>query len=145
MYLPVTTKTLFKWLAVVAWMGVIFMFSHQPASVSSGQSTAVRESLATLRVDASTQAVRKAAHVCMYAILGVAIYFALRDTSLQPTTAVLIAIAIAGLYAISDEAHQLLIDGRSAQISDVMLDTASSAFGVAAYTYIARNRRKDSA
>lgn len=51
---------------------------------------------------------------------------------------------IAALYAASDEIHQLLVPGRSGQLSDVILDSAGALAGVAAFTVLCWliNRRK---
>ena len=51
---------------------------------------------------------------------------------------------IAALYAAYDEIHQLLVPGRSGQLSDVILDSAGALAGVAAFTVLCWliNRRK---
>ena len=51
---------------------------------------------------------------------------------------------IAALYAASDEIHQLFVPGRSGQLSDVILDSAGTLAGVAAFTVLCWliNRRK---
>lgn len=51
---------------------------------------------------------------------------------------------IAALYAATDEIHQLLVPGRSGQLSDVILDSAGALAGVAAFTVLCWliNRRK---
>ena len=60
--------------------------------------------------------------------------------------AVLWAILIAFSYAAFDEAHQLFISGRSAQVSDVVLDTVAACVGttlyVAAAQYTKRHKEK---
>lgn len=45
----------------------------------------------------------------------------------------LISLAIAVLYASSDEFHQYFVPGRSAQITDVMIDSAGALAGVVIY------------
>ena len=42
----------------------------------------------------------------------------------------LLALFISFLYACSDEFHQLFINGRSGQVSDVLLDTIGAGLGI---------------
>jgi len=39
-------------------------------------------------------------------------------------------LAVVLLYSASDEIHQAFVPGRTARISDVMIDTAGGAFGL---------------
>ncbi|MGV8147186.1 MAG: VanZ family protein [Alkaliphilus sp.] len=37
------------------------------------------------------------------------------------------------LYAISDETHQIFVPGRSAQVSDILIDSVGAAVGILIY------------
>ena len=43
---------------------------------------------------------------------------------------ILLAFLICGLYAISDEIHQLYVQGRSGQVSDVLIDSSGALVGI---------------
>lgn len=118
------------------WALLIFLLSHQPAEVSSGQSEVLVSQLQAiaLGVDASvlTFVVRKGAHIVAYFILGMLVYNALRYVRMQwryTTTAKLAAI-LCTLYAITDEIHQLFVPGRSGEVRDVLIDSCAALVGV---------------
>lgn len=115
---------------VLAWMALIFWFSSAGHEVSSGQSTeAVRVLHQTIGVVLPEMTVRKAAHVALYLVLGGLLVLLVRTYNVRWSKAVMIAVAIACVYAISDEVHQLLVGGRSGQVSDMALDTVAAAVG----------------
>jgi len=91
-------------------------------------------------------AVRKAAHVTEYAILGLLVWRALRRPSAtkpRPWSrahawSALIFVAV---YAISDEIHQAFVPTRQASVWDVLLDTVGGAFGLLFLWIIGRWRK----
>lgn len=110
-------KPAFRWLLVIAWMGVIFAFSNQ---AHSGEVT--EQLLHDLNVP-----IRKCAHMFEYAML----FWLSRWASMtirRPSFLVpgMLALFICLLYAASDEYHQSFVPGRSAQIQDVAVDMAGS-------------------
>ena len=86
---------------MIAWAAVIFAFSSVPS----------------LGTDLGTWdlILRKAAHLAEYAILGALLARATRSP--------VVAVALAGLYAVSDEVHQTFVDGRVGAPLDVAIDT----------------------
>lgn len=133
-------------LLVLVWMCVIFSFSAQPDTQSSQVSGGlciriVEDADKAFRLDLPEQQkqnialkiehpVRKAAHMTEYAILGMlsfAFFAGIFPTSKKRYAA---AIATAALYACTDEFHQYFVPGRSAQFSDVCIDTAGAAVGL---------------
>lgn len=128
------------WVAVLAWMAVIFGFSHQPATVSSSMSSSITEVIldaisqfsSKFAVDADIlhKFVRKNAHFFVYLILGILVFHAMRTSGIRGYVGAIIALAICGLYAISDETHQLFIAGRSGEIRDVFIDSAGAITGI---------------
>lgn len=67
--------------------------------------------------------IRKCAHFSEFALLGILAFFAFKQQ--YPFRAVLLCI----LTACTDETIQLFIDGRSGQLSDVMIDSSGALFG----------------
>jgi VanZ family protein len=86
-------------------------------------------------VYAVIMAVRKAAHVTEYAILGLLVWRALRKPNAANGRPWLwfhasFALLFVALYATSDEIHQAFVPTRQASIWDVLLDTLGGAFGL---------------
>ena len=119
------------------WMVVIFMLSHQPASVSSGQSGVFVEQLHHIAPSVDQQLltflVRKGAHIFAYFVLGILTFNALWRVDLSKfkfNRPAMLSIIVCALYAASDEFHQLFIIGRSGEIRDIMIDSCAAMAGV---------------
>lgn len=134
-------------------MGLIFRFSAQDAQASSALSSPfsafLQQLLQGLPEGLAVFLVRKGAHFSIYTALGFCVVLSLmpaltaekavssasdaraavrsRKRNWQP---VWLSLLICALYACSDEIHQLMVPGRSGQISDVLLDTAGSLCGL---------------
>ena len=118
----------FRWSLVIAWMIIIFALSHQ---ANSGRVT--EEYFGSMNV-----AVRKMGHLGEYAILYILIHFALDSIKYSIIKSrALLALAMASLYAASDEWHQGFVPGRSSSIRDVGIDTIGVCIGAMFY-YLAR-------
>ncbi len=104
------------WLPVALWAAVIFAFSSVP-SLSSGLGT-------------WDLVLRKLAHAAEFAILGALLLRACRSPRL--------ALALGGLYAVSDELHQSFVRGRHAAVTDVAIDVLGVAAGVLAWSRLRR-------
>ena len=134
-------------LILMAWMVLIFGFSSQNASDSVSVSTGVTAKIARLLtpnfdemsplaqaevIEAFHHFVRKTAHFVEYAILGLLAVNALRTYRVNKALRFILPVAICLVYAITDETHQYFVPERSAQISDVLLDTLGGTVGVVA-------------
>lgn len=122
---------------LVFWMGVIFVFSNQPANISEGQSNRVASSvidtIATITkqeisndrkkdiIEDTRFFVRKTAHFSLYFILNIIAYFTFRAYGIKYSLAY--SILFSFLYACTDEIHQLFISERAGRIFDVFIDT----------------------
>ena len=118
----------------------IFSFSNQDAEESSGASSRVAEILIKLQpkyknitdsekkelIEKYQTPVRKFAHFSIYTILGMSIVGLTCTYEISNRKREVITIIAGALYAMSDEIHQTFIQGRSGQVTDVLLDT----FGV---------------
>ena len=129
------------WLAVLVWMGVIFSLSQQTGEQSGKLSSGVTEVIVqtvekvvpTVHIDRISfhAFMRKNAHFAAFFMLGTLTSVALHDGKRTRNTALWQALALCAAYAAGDEVHQLFIPGRGGQITDVLIDTAGSAFGIA--------------
>ena len=140
----------------------IFSFSNQDAEESSSVSSRVSEILIKLQpkyknitdrekeelIEKYQTPVRKIAHFSIYTILGMSIVGLTCTYEISNRKREVITIVAGALYAISDEIHQTFIEGRSGQVTDVVLDTFGIIVGtilVLGIIKILKNKRiKDS-
>lgn len=129
-------------------MGCIFFFSAQNADTSQELSDgllAKLKALIALLPSISGQGaehdIRKYAHLFEFCMLGIGSALTAAELwngrastpALPPVT----AWAFGALYACTDELHQYFVPGRSAQLSDVALDSFGVLLGVA-FVFICR-------
>ena len=145
---------------LLLWMAVIFWFSAQDATESGGLSSSLSEKLACLQnrvlhlgwtkqkiMEISIwleKPLRKCAHASEYALLGILCMAHLNTyrISSTPETAkgfhwrtslplrILLAEILCVLYAATDEFHQLFVEGRSGQVTDVCIDGGGALLGI---------------
>ena len=137
-----------KYIFIAVWMLVIFHMSSDVASDSSARSDEIVRTIQSIGVSAPadllTFLVRKAAHISAYFILGILIFNLLKEYNLGAKKMIFISIAIAMLYACTDELHQVFVSGRSGEVRDVLIDTAGAAVGVAVYAALSSRFYKKS-
>ena len=104
------------WLPVVAWAALIFALSSVP-DLGTG-------------LGGWDLLLRKLAHAAEYAVLGALLA--------RATGRPRLAFALAVLYAISDELHQLAVPGRRGAALDVAIDAAGALTGIALWRYAPR-------
>lgn len=128
-------KRIFKIILVLLWMGVIFSFSNQQAVDSTKVSNNfIRNTIGKVfhidnqeTLDKYEEPVRKSAHFCIYLVLGLLV---LNCFNIINKNTIIYSIIICLLYSISDEIHQMFINGRSGEIRDVIIDTVGSTLGI---------------
>ena len=129
---------------VVLWMGVIFCFTAQTGDESGNLSSGFTQMLVTgwndifrlgwneTQILAITESlgypIRKMAHMTEFGVLAVLIWSALKyytqiNTMKKHYTVSWIA---AVGYAMTDESHQLFVEGRSGNLFDVGVDAAGA-------------------
>ncbi len=120
---------------LLIYISIIFIFSHQAGSTSTELSDSVIVFVGgnTDNLDLSFL-IRKSAHFLVYFGLGILSYLTFLEFRIKRV--VLISFVFCSLYAISDEVHQLLIPGRSGQISDVLLDSIGASIGILIVNYL---------
>lgn len=138
------TNTTKKRLAVLFWllsagcMGVIFWFSAHTAEESNAQSNGMVAWLAFLIRNEMVRIliVRKSAHCMEYTglclLLCGAWYFTCAKKPYLP------AVLCASLYAVTDEVHQLFVEGRSCELIDWAIDTFGALLGALAFAVLLR-------
>ena len=126
-------------------MVLIFYFSSQNSTDSSDVSKGVTEKLVDIITsishihveDKQTAAekihglIRKIAHFTIYAALGISAFVSFKLVlGKRKGTVFAITAGFSAIYAVSDEIHQILSDGRSCEIRDVLIDTAGAVTGM---------------
>ena len=132
-------KRRMKIVMLIAWMVIIFVFSHQPADLSNKNNEFVVYIFDLLGLDLNGALgaltdfiIRKAAHITEYFILYVLFFNVIKDKQSFTKTLVFSLIGVF-LYACTDEFHQLFIPGRAGKFVDVIIDTTG---GLVALTVI---------
>ncbi len=123
-----------SWFLVAVCMAVIFALSHQSSDESSELSRDVMGLFArifTAFVEfIGHETFRSIAHGLEYCGLSLLLFNALYQTTLKPR--IILPFAVSVLYSLTDEIHQLFIDGRAFQFTDLAVDAIGSVVGVAA-------------
>ena len=85
----------------------------------------------------------KTAHATEYAVLGVLLARALAGPRWLSITfpSVVAAVALAALYGVSDECHQLFVPGRDFEVRDMMADAAGASMATGALWLLGIIRR----
>lgn len=143
----------------IGWMGLIFFLSGQNAIESSNLSGSIIETVLkffwadfeklplaeqTEILEGLQFIVRKCAHAALYFVLGLFASLSLSTYSSPPALLrAFFSQVICGVYAASDEYHQLFIAGRSGELRDVIIDCIGSLVAVIlVYSITAAVRRK---
>jgi VanZ family protein len=72
---------------------------------------------------------KKGGHVLGYLLLGFFLLRGLVPSGSAPWRAAGLAVLLAGLYAVSDEVHQVFVPGRGPAVADVAIDLTGAALG----------------
>jgi VanZ family protein len=141
---------LIRWWPVIAWAALIWTFST--SWFTSENTGRVIEPVfqwllprASLETIASLHAmVRKCGHLFEYFVFSLLVLRSLKAGRCgQPLKWALITIAIVAAYASIDEFHQSFVPGRTAAVSDVLLDTAGGTIAqVLGAVWPSRSRRQ---
>ncbi|CAA7603128.1 VanZ-like [Acididesulfobacillus acetoxydans] len=110
-----------RWILVIIGCVVIFGFTAFPVFTAKNTGTVIEQSTHVPKRDLGSLdfVVRKAAHVTVYAVLALLLFYATGKRAL-------LSYGLATLYAASDEFHQIFVPGRTPAVQDVMLDSAAA-------------------
>ena len=136
-------KKIALWVLVLSCMGIIFFFSSQEASESTQTSSLFitgfvkffdfNDALTEMQIKEIavnlTKIVRKGAHFSIYAFLSLLLSLLINEYQVHGWKMTKLSTMICFFYACSDEIHQMFVPGRSAQISDILIDTLGAFSG----------------
>lgn len=135
---------------VVLWMLTIFYFSHQQGTGSSSTSKKVSMAIVNI-IDVKNEMIeeqkeeivriiepiiRKVAHYTLYMLGGLLIINNINAYISEDRRMVIYSSVIGVIYAVSDELHQLLVNGRSGKVQDVIIDSIGIFTGIVIYLLI---------
>ena len=123
-----------SWLLAAACMAIIFALSAQVADDSSELSLMVMDGFMSIFTNLQNaighDAFRSIAHALEYCGLALLLFNAYFQTLQKPK--IILSFITAVIYALTDEIHQIFVEGRAFQLTDIAVDAAGSALGVAA-------------
>ena len=133
-----------KIILIVIWMAVIFNFSNQGGTKSSGTSQKVTEVIMNIVSNGSNieneqkmhdieKVIRKLAHYTIYTIGGFLIMNYAYTTDKTEKQKIGGSVLFGVFYAGTDELHQYFVPGRSARLFDVGIDTLGVLTGIGIY------------
>lgn len=131
---------------VAVWCTLIFGYSNQNGDVSKGNSDKVVNYISNVfkikneNREKLTFPVRKCAHFFVYFVLGFLVINMFKTFDVKTTHAIIISIIFCMIFAGSDELHQLFVKARTAKVSDVLLDSSASIFGIYSYYLLIRGK-----
>lgn len=73
---------------------------------------------------------RKIAHFSIYTLVGILVMAFISTYKIQEKYKIAMSFIIGFIYATSDEIHQKFVPGRSAQVTDVIIDTMGVLLGI---------------
>lgn len=137
-------------LLIIIWMIVVFLFSNQQGNASSVTSNKVTKEIIEIMpstknleenkkieiVKKVNPIMRKIAHYSIYLVGGILIIFFISTIVKSEGRGVLYSTLIGLIYAITDEIHQMFMDGRTAKVTDVYIDTLGVITGIVIYITI---------
>lgn len=129
---------------VFIWMAIVFNFSNQPAETSTNTSGNTIKAIINIfpnirnleenekeQIVSNLQPiVRKLAHFSIYTLGGILIYILINTYDIENKRKVIYSFIIGGIYAVTDEFHQLFISGRSCEFRDVCIDSSGVLLGI---------------
>jgi VanZ family protein len=121
-------KKYIKWIYVIVWAVIIFLFSSQNGSSSNNNNrfiiyilNLIGFNLDSLLGNMSNFIVRKLGHFSEYFIFYYLLYNALIE-DVKHKKALILSFIIMSLYACTDEIHQAFMPGRGPAVRDVLVD-----------------------
>ena len=150
-------KKIISWILLIFWMIVIFMLSHQTSEVSGGASGSILYdtvsfiyaifglNTANLNnfIEMVHEPIREIMHALEYLILAILAMNALYQSKVSKNM-VLYSILFCFIYSITDEVHQIFINGRTFQILDLFMDFIGYMMGIfMANTFIKKLTKKN--
>lgn len=124
-------KKRFKWILLtitVLAVGMIFLNSARPASISDEQSKGILVTIVTflenigISSNLTNHMIRKSAHFIEYFILGCLLLTTTKAFTPYLKKHIFTALFLGLFIPVCDETIQLFVEGRSGQVQDILLD-----------------------
>jgi len=135
-----------RWMLVILCMAAIFCFSSQNGEQSTGTSDFIINIIQRYRIGRWILQginIRKLAHFSIYFVLGILVFRALLLYAYGMIRRGGFSLTICLIYACTDEFHQIFMEGRTASVIDIGIDTAGALLGIVlaicCYRYIFKN------
>lgn len=140
-------KKIIKTLLFVRWLILIYLLSAETGDQSGSLSDGILLSIAKLLKISDTKAfvdtfgffIRKLAHFSEYFILYILTYECFKEYNCPKL--IVVSVLFCVLYASFDEFHQLFVDGRCGQLSDVIIDSSGSIVSCFLWRLVKKNER----
>lgn len=124
-------RKVLRWVPVLLWMAAIFYLSAQPDLPHHPEDT----------VDLL---IKKVGHMAEYGILAALVWWAWpRGSEGHRPLVVAQVLVFSGLYAITDEVHQIFVPGRNGQLLDVGFDVLGAAVAMLLVTGVVGRREAE--
>ena len=137
-------KRIVLWIAVILTSVMIFLFSASNGVESKNLSEKVTDKVVQITEEVNNNEdskpilpyrhlhglIRKIGHIFEFALLGVFSFLLARNYNLSFKKSMFISLGYCLLFAVSDEIHQLFVDGRAGRAIDVAIDFCGSSIGV---------------
>ena len=146
MVIIVNKKKLLKWIILITWLGVIFAFSHQ---ANSGEITKniiadtiqiKGEQKTEPTLDIINYLIRKSAHISEYIILTIVIISLANEYTKNNKKIIIYGLIGCLIFASLDEFHQYFIPGRSALVTDVLIDFIGAIVALILYKLLLKSK-----
>ena len=146
MVIIVNKKKLLKWIVLIIWLGVIFAFSHQ---ANSGEITKnIIADTIEIKVEQKTEPtldiinyiIRKSAHISEYIILTIVIFSLASEYTKNNKKIIIYGLIGCLIFASLDEFHQYFIPGRSALVTDVLIDFIGAIVALILYKLLLKSK-----
>ncbi len=146
MVITMNKKKLLKWIILIIWLGVIFAFSHQ---ANSGEITKnIIADTIEIKVEQKTEStldiinyvIRKSAHISEYIILTIVIFSLASEYTKNNKKIIIYGLIGCLIFASLDEFHQYFIPGRSALVTDVLIDFIGAIVALILYKLLLKSK-----
>jgi len=103
-------------LAALLWMGLIFALSAR--------------STVPVPPGLTTELTSIAGHFCAYAVLSALLWWAIDPRAMPARQRMVLALAVAVMFGLTDEWHQSFVPGRNASLLDIAVDGIGAICGL---------------
>lgn len=138
-----------SWVLVALWAAFIFFMSaHTGSDLNEGDDLIahIKQWLNAVQLrwfGPGVDLASSVAHFCEFTVLGALLAQALgRHMAGRWGMVLLVAVALASAYAVTDEVHQIFVPGRVCDLADWMVDTAGALLGAAICMLVLRARSR---